>query len=163
MLTLSTTLRRRLDIQGYACVDDATLARTQIWLRWSPGLCATIAAIGIALASPPILWGLAIFAALGAILPFHPFDLVYNLGIRHITGTPTMPRNGAPRRFACAIGSVGLLATGGLFYTDLDMAGYLLGGALVAVATLITVSHICIPSLIYRALFGSADIARARS
>jgi hypothetical protein len=159
-MRLSPTLRHRLDIQGYACVDDATLAQTQIWLRLSPGLCATIAAIGTALASPAILWGLMIFAALGAVLPFHPFDLIYNLGIRHVTGTPELPRNGAPRRFACGMASVWLLATGGLFYADLDIAGYLLGGALFATAAIITVSHFCIPSLVYRALFGSADLVR---
>ena len=157
---LSTTLRHRLDIQGYTCVDDATLARTQIWLRMSPALCATIAAIGTALASPPILWGLMVFAALGAILPFHPFDLIYNLGIRHLTGTPPLPLNGAPRRFACGMASAWLLATGGLFYAGFDVAGYLLGGALVAVAALITASHICIPSLVYRTLFGRADLVR---
>ena len=160
-MALSPTLRHRLDIQGYACVDDATLAQTQLWLRLSPALCATTAALGTALASPVILWGLMIFAALGAVLPFHPFDLIYNLGIRHVTGTPELPRNGAPRRFACAMASVWLLATGGLFYGDLDIAGYLLGGALVAVAALITVSHFCIPSLIFRTLFGWADPARA--
>jgi hypothetical protein len=159
-MALSSTLRRRLDIQGYSRVDDATLARTQLWLRMSPALCAGIAAIGTVLASPPILWGLMIFAALGAILPFHPFDLIYNVGIRRLTGTPELPRNGAPRRFACAMASVWLLATGGLFYADLDVAGYLLGGALVAVAALITVSHVCIPSLVYRALFGRADLVR---
>ena len=161
-MSLSATMRRRLDIQGYACVDDATLAQTQIWLRLSPALCAAIAAVGTALASPPILWGLMVFAALGAILTFHPFDLIYNLGIRHLTGTPVLPRNGAPRRFACGMASVWLLATGGLFYADLDVAGYLLGGALVAVAALITASHVCIPSLVYRALFGRADLASAR-
>ena len=159
-MALSTTLRRRLDIQGYACVDDATLVQTQIWLRMSPALCATIAAVGTALASPAILWALMMFAALGAVLPFHPFDLIYNVGIRRITGGPQLPRNGAPRRFACAVASVWLLATGELFYVDLDIAGLLLGGALVAVATLITVSHICIPSLVYRVLFGNADLAR---
>ena len=159
-MVLSATLRHRLDIQGYACADDATLAQTQLWLRLSPALCATIAAVGTALASPAILWGLMVFAALGAVLTFHPFDLIYNLGIRRITGAPELPRNGAPRRFACAMASVWLLATGGLFYADLDIAGYVLGGALVAVAALITVSHVCIPSLVYRALFGNADLAR---
>ena len=159
-MALSATLRHRLDIQGYTCVDDATLAQTQIWLRMSPALCAAIAAAGIALASPPILLGLMIFAALGAILPFHPFDLIYNFGIRHVTGTPELPRNGAPRRFACGMASVWLLATAALFYADLDMAGYLLGGALVAVASLITVSHVCIPSLVYRALFGNTNLVR---
>ena len=160
-MALSATLRHRLDIQGYACESDATLAQTQLWLRMSPAMCATIAGIGTALAAPPVLWGLMIFAVLGAILPFHPFDLIYNFGIRRITATPELPRNGPPRRFACGMASVWLLATGGLFYADLDIAGYLLGGALVAVAALITVSHICIPSLVYRALFGRGELARA--
>jgi hypothetical protein len=160
-VALSATIRHRLDVQGYACVDDATLAQTQLWLRLSPALCASIAAAGTALASPAILWGLMIFAALGAILPFHPFDLIYNLGIRRITGGPQLPRNGAPRRFACAVASAWLLATGALFASGLDMPGYVLGAALVATATLITVSHICIPSLIFRTLFGRTDLARA--
>ncbi|MEX2227417.1 MAG: DUF4395 family protein [Dehalococcoidia bacterium] len=126
----------------------------------SPALCAAIAAIGTALASPPILWGLMVFAALGGLLPFHPFDLIYNLGIRHVTATPELPRNGAPRRFACAMGSAWLLAAGTLFYAGLDVAGYIIGGAFVAVAALITVSHVCIPSLVYGALFGRADLDR---
>ena len=157
-MALSATLRHRLDIQGYACESDATLARTQLWLRMSPALCAVIAAVGTALALPAVLWGLMVFAALGAILPFHPFDLIYNLGVRGGTGAAALPRNGAPRRFACGMASVWLLATGGLFYGGFDVAGYVLGGALVAVAALITVSHICIPSMVYRALFGSPEI-----
>ncbi len=160
-MALSATLRHRLDIQGYSCESDATLARTQLWLRMSPALCAAVAAVGTALASPAILWGLMVFAALGAVLTFHPFDLMYNLGIRHLTGSAELPRNGAPRRFACAMASVWLLTTGGLFYANFDIPGYLLGSALVAVAALITASHICIPSLVYRALFGSADLASA--
>ena len=159
-MALSATLRHRLDIQGYSCESDATLARTQFWLRMSPALCAAIAAVGTALASPAILWGLMVFAALGAVLPFHPFDLIYNLGIRRIAGGADLPRNGAPRRFACGMASVWLLVTGGFFYANFGLAGYLLGGALVAVAALITVSHICIPSLVYRALFGRADLVR---
>ncbi|MEX2246728.1 MAG: DUF4395 family protein [Dehalococcoidia bacterium] len=159
-MALSPTLRHRLDVQGYTCADDATLARTQLWLRLSPALCATIAAAGTALASPAILWGLMIFAALGAVLTFHPFDLLYNAGIRHLVRGPKLSPNGAPRRFACAVAAVWLLATGALFAADATVAGYLLGGALVAVAALITVSHICIPSLIYRALFGRADLVR---
>jgi hypothetical protein len=158
-MALSATLRQRLDIQGYSCVDDATLAQTQLGLRLSPALCAAVAAAGTALASPAILWMLMIFAALGAALPFHPFDLIYNLGIRRAVGSPPLPRNRAPRRFACAVASVWLLATGGLFYADLDIAGYVLGGAMVAVAALLTLSHVCIPSLVYRALFGRTDLA----
>jgi hypothetical protein len=32
------------------------------------------------------------FAALGAILPGHPFDVFYNYGLRHLLGTPALPR-----------------------------------------------------------------------
>jgi hypothetical protein len=160
-MTISSTLRRRLDMQGFTCADDTTLARTHLWLRWSPGLCAAITAAGTALASPTVLWTLAPFAALGAILPFHPFDLVYNLGLRHLSGGPALPRNGAPRRFACAVGSVWLITTGWLFFAGLDGAAYTLGAAFVATATLVTSAHICIPSMVYRALFGGEGLARA--
>lgn len=153
-MALSATLRKRLDIQGYGCVDDRILERTQLWLRFSPALCGVIAAAGVALASPEILWGLAVIAAAGAILPFHPFDLIYNAGIARITGSPRLPRNGPPRRFACAMASVGLTATGALFAAEYGVAGYVLGGALVAVATLLTATHICIPSMIYRVTLG---------
>ena len=34
------------------------------------------------------------FAALGGILPGHPFDVLYNHGLRHLLGTPTLPRYG---------------------------------------------------------------------
>ena len=160
-MALSRTLRHRLDVQGYTCVDDATLAQTQLWLRFSPALCALVAAVGTALASPPILWSLMVFAALGALLPFHPFDLIYNFAIRRLTSAPELPRNGPPRRFACALASVWLLATGALFVVGLDVFAYVLGGALVAIASLITVSHICIPSLMYRTLFAREELARA--
>jgi hypothetical protein len=159
-VSLSPALRRLLDIQGYDCETDDTLARTQLWLRFSPGLCAGIAAAGTALASPAILWGLMIFAALGAILTFHPFDLIYNYGIRPLTGTPELPRNGAPRRFACAMATAWLLATGALFQTGFDLAGYLLGGAMVATAGLITLTHVCLPSMVYRLLFDRRALAR---
>jgi hypothetical protein len=154
-MALSKTHRHRLDVQGFACVDDRTLAQTHQWLRMSPALCGTIAAAGIAVASPSILWGLAVFAALGAVLPFHPFDLIYNLGVRRLTGTPKLPPNGAPRRFACGIGSVWLLGTGALFFAGFDIAGYVVGVALIATAALVATTHFCIPSTVYGALFGT--------
>jgi hypothetical protein len=156
-MALSKTHRHRLDVQGFACVDDRTLSQTHHWLRMSPALCGTIAAAGIAIASPPVLWGLAVFAALGAILPFHPFDLIYNLGVRRLTGGPKLPANGIPRRFACGVGAVGLTGTGALFFTGLDVAGYLLGAALIATAAVVATTHFCIPSTVYGMLFGTPD------
>jgi hypothetical protein len=68
---------------------------------------------------------------------------------------PKLPANGAPRRFACGIGAVGLIGTGALFFAGFDLAGYLLGAALVATAALVASTHFCIPSTVYGALFGT--------
>ncbi len=153
-MTLSVTRRRLLAIQGFDEVDGATLAQTERWLRMSPALCAVVAAVGTALASPWILWTLAAVAALGAALPFHPFDLIYNLGVRRLTGTPKLPANGSPRRFACGMASVWLITTGALFAAGLNVAGYALGFTFVATATLVATTHICIPSMIFRTACG---------
>lgn len=146
--------RRRLDIQGFERVGDGELAPVAPWLRLAFALCAVLAAVGTVLASPAMLVVLATIAALGAALPVHPFDLLYNHGIRRFTGTGPLPRRGAPTRFACGMGAVLLVVTAWLFTGGHAVAGYALGGALTAVATLVATTDICIPSLMYRSVFG---------
>lgn len=164
MTSLSPANRTLLDIQGFDHVDDRTLAVTQNWLRFSPALCGVVAAIGTALAAPWLLWGLGVIAAFGAILPLHPFDLIYNEGVRRVRGGPRLPANGAPRRFACAVGSAWLVLTGAVFAGGYDVAGYLLGGALVAVAGLVAATHVCLPSIIFRTACGQMpSLLRARA
>lgn len=154
MTSLTPATRRRLDIQGFERVDDRALEPVAPWLRLAPALCAVVATLGTALASPAILWSLAAIAALGAIFPAHPFDLLYNHGIRFLTGTQALPRRGAPSRFACGLGAFWLLSVGWAFHTGHTTAGYALGSALTAVAALVSTTDICIPSLVYRAIFG---------
>ncbi len=152
-MTASSVVRRRLETQGFCNLDDATLRELGPWLRWSPAICTVVMATGVAFASSAVLWTLAAIAFLGALLPFHPFDLLYNYGARHLTGTRPLPHQGPQRRFACGIATAWLLATGWAFYVSAPLVGYLLGIALVLVAALVSVTHICIPSLIYNALF----------
>jgi len=150
---LATALDR-LDAQGYVNVDRQTMREVEPWLRWSPVFCTIVMATGTILASPLILWGLAVTAALGTVLPSHPFDYVYNLGIRRLTGTPPLPPNGAPRRFACGMTTIWLFGTGAAFAVDLTILGYVLGGILTVVAALVGTTHFCIPSLVYGLIFG---------
>jgi len=149
----------RLDAQGYVNVDRQRLREVEPWLRWSPALCAAVMVIGTLLASPLILWGLAPFAALGAVFPRHPFDYIYNLGVRRLTRTSPLPPHGAPRRFACGVASIWLVATGAAFAADLTALGYVLGGTISAVAALVGTTHFCIPSLIYGLVFGRPQCA----
>lgn len=148
-----STLRCRLEAQGFAGLDDATLAEVGPWLRWSPVLCTLVMLVGVALRSPGVLWALAGIALLGALLPFHPFDLLYNHGVRHLAGTRALPHQGVQRRFACALAAAWLLATGWAFHVGATTTGMLLGIALIAVAALVAATNICIPSMVYNRLF----------
>ena len=99
----SSTVRRRLEAQGFRNLDEKSLAEIGPWMRWSPAICAVVMATGTIFGSPPVLWGLASIALLGAVFPRHPFDLLYNHGVRYLTGTQPLPRHGPQRRFACGV------------------------------------------------------------
>jgi hypothetical protein len=152
-MPISSVVRKRLEAQGFCGLDDDTLTELAPWVRWSPAICTVLMATGTALNSPLILWPIAATAFLGMLLPFHPFDLLYNYGMRYLTGTRTLPRHGAQRRFACGIATVWLIATGWAFHVGATTVGYALGIPLVLVAGLVSVTHFCIPSLIYNTLF----------
>lgn len=151
---LTDTMRRRLDIQGFERADERVLASVAPWPRLAFGLCAAMAGVGTAMASPTILLLLVPIASLAAVFPVHPFDLIYNHGIRFVTGTLPLPRRGAPSRFACGLGAVWLVATAWVFHTGHAFAGYALGALLTGVAILVSTTDICIPSLVYRSIFG---------
>ena len=152
--TLRPRTRRLLDIQGFDGVDMQELAPVAPWLRLTFGLCGVLGGMGTLLASPTILLVLALIAALAAASPVHPFDLVYNYGIRYLTGTGPLPRRGAPTRFGCGMGAVLVLVTAWAFSAGHLVVGYALGGMLTFVVLLVSTTDICIPSLIYRAIFG---------
>jgi hypothetical protein len=151
--TLSATTRRRLNVQGLNDLDDETLAETAPWHRMAFGLCALMAGVGTVLASPTVLWILMPIAALAALFPVHPFDLIYNHGIRYLRDTGPLPKRRAQSRFACGVGAVWLVATALAFQSGALITGYVLGGALTGVALLVSTTDICIPSMIYNALF----------
>ena len=152
--TLTPRTRRLLEIQGFDAVDVLELAPVAPWLRLAFGLCGLLGGVGTLLASPTILLVLALIAAVAAASPVHPFDLIYNYGIRHFTGTGPLPKRGAPTRFGCGMGAVLVLVTAWAFSAGHQVAGYALGGALTFVVLLVSTTDICIPSLIYRSIFG---------
>ena len=152
---ISEKTLHRLDVQGFEKNSVAELAPVAAWLRLAFGGCALLAGFGTALASPFLLMCLVPIALLGAISSVHPFDLVYNLGIRHVTGTGPLPRRGMPTRFACGMGSVWLLGTAAAFDAGFMWSGYVAGGILTSIALLVSTTDICIPSVLYRAVFGA--------
>ena len=159
-MALSSTLQGRLELRGIASSNDPEFIRLIPWLRTTYVLCGSVMAIGSVFAFTPLLWALVSIAALGAIFPVHPFDLIYNHGLRHLTGTTTLPHSGAPTRFACGIASVWVAAIALFFMFGPAWVGYALGGAIISVVALVSVSHFCIPSAIYQLLLGRPVMIR---
>src|SRR6478672_8224617 len=111
MSNISSVMRERIEAQGFCGLDDRFLSQINYPLRLAPAICMVWTATGTALASPAILWALVPFAVMGAVLPGHPFDVVYNLGLRHLTDWPALPRYGTRRRLACVVASIVLSAS----------------------------------------------------
>ena len=153
-MTLDPTVRSRLEAQGFCGLDDATLDKLAPWLRWTYTLGTLITVIGVALSSPGVLWALAVVTAAGIVLPFHPFDLLYNHGMRHLTGTGPFPRSGPQRHFVFVVATAWLVATGWAFYVGANIVGIVLGLMLILVGGLASTTNFCIPSFIYNAVTG---------
>ena len=156
MSNLSATARRRLDLQGFAAVGDEYLGKVHYWLRLAPAVCLLWTAAGVYLASPLILWALVPFALLGGLRRAHPFDAVYNHYLRYRLGRPPLPDYRPPRRFACLAAAALVAATALAFQAGFPVAGYASGGLLLALAAVQVATGFCVPSLVYRLLFGES-------
>ena len=98
MVKLSPFTRRMLDIQGYENVCDEDFGDIAPWMKMAIFACATLVAIAMAIGSIPMLWVIVAVAAVAGISPVHPLDLIYNYGIRYITGTGKLLRRSGLNR-----------------------------------------------------------------
>jgi hypothetical protein len=109
-------------------------------------LCLGLVITGLVLQSAILILALVPIGAVAGWGPRHPFDLIWNHGLRHLTGAPKLPPNPTPRRHAFKLATVWLLAVGLLFVVGQAAAALVLGGILVGVCGLVTVTNFCIPS-----------------
>ncbi len=110
MTDFPRTVRERVEAQGFLGLEDGQVCRINYWLRLSPAICMMWAVVGTAMQSATVLRAMVPFAVLGALLPGHPFDLLYNSsGLRVLVGGPPLPRYPFPRRFACLLATCMLI------------------------------------------------------
>jgi hypothetical protein len=134
-----------LGVQGYCLSKDE--ARSLRWgLRFSTALCLALVVTGLALQSTVLILALVPIGVVAGWTRRHPFDLIWNRGVRHLSGVPELPPNPRPRRHAFKLGSVWLLAVGVLFAVGQPTAALVLGAVLLGVCGLVTVTNFCIPS-----------------
>jgi len=150
---ISSSTIKRLKVQGYCNYSDANLQELAFGNRFAYIVCSSILLIGVITANIPILTAMMLVALFGVILPFHPFDYLYNHFVRKIVNKPKLPPRSKQLKFACGIATVWIAITIYLFYAGLATAGYIAGGLLLAVAWLVSTTDICIPSRIYNFLF----------
>lgn len=143
----------RLKVQGYSGHSGVELSALAFGNRFAYVTCLTFLIIGVASANLPILIAMSIIAFGGIILPFHPFDYIYNYVLRRMLNKPKLPSRSKQLKFACTLATLWIIATAYLFYAGLTIAGYVLGSLLISVAFLVSTTDFCIPSMIYNLIF----------
>lgn len=143
----------RLKVQGYCNFKDDELSKLAFGNRFAYILCDSVLLIGIVTSNIPLLSILFFIAIFGIVLPYHPFDYIYNGLLSNPMNKPKLPPRSKQLKFACIIASTGIASTIFLFYTGLTLAGYIAGGLLFFVAFLVSTTDICIPSIIYNFIF----------
>lgn len=134
-----------LAVQGY-CLSAEESHALRIGLRFPTALCLVLVVVGLALQSAALILALVPIGAIAGWTPRHPFDLIWNLGLRRLVGRPELPPNPTPRRHAFKLATIWLLAVGVLFAVGESTAALVLGGVLVAVCGLVTTANFCVPS-----------------
>jgi hypothetical protein len=147
-------LRRRLEVQSFLNQSPKMLLELKNWWRFTPTLNWFITLTGTAMAWPMLLFAQAALMGISVLIPAHPFDWLYNYGIRFLTGTAPLPKSGQRRKVMFAAASVLLTLLGVWFYMGHDMIGYIQGGIMTFLGGLLAVYNLCVLSEILAKLFG---------
>jgi len=143
--TVGGWMHDNLSTQGY-CLSGSQSRRLWLGLRFPTGLCLGLVITALALESPVMLVALSGIGLIAGFTSRHPFDLLWNYGLRHLVRAPELPPNPPRRRHAFKLATVWLLALAGLFAAGQDVAALSLGAVLVGVCGLVTVTNFCVPS-----------------
>lgn len=140
-----TSTAANLAVQGY-CLSPQESRALRFGLRFPTALCLALVVAGLALQSAVVILALVPIGAVAGWTARHPFDLLWNHGLRRPLNAPPLPPNPTPRRHAFKLATAWLLAVCLLFAVGQATAALVLGGVLVAVCGLVTVTHFCVPS-----------------
>jgi len=150
-IKLNSARLNRLRAQGYTCQRDEELTDLAFGNRFACGFCSTLLFLGVIMANIPLLALLMLIAFMCIVLPYHPFDYVYNHLLSHRMSRPQLPPRSKQFKFACMLATSWIGATIYLFLSGLLLSAYILGGMLIFSALLVSTTDICIPSIIYNA------------
>lgn len=150
-------LRRRLETQSFLEQSNDRLRELKHWWRFTPTLNWIITLVGVVLAWPQILYFQALLMGIAVILPSHPFDWLYNYGLRFLTGTAPLPKSGQRRKVMFAFASVLIALLGVWFDLGYYTVGYIQGSIMSLLGGLLVVFNLCVLSEILAKIFGMPE------
>lgn len=157
MAALKEFTKTNLNKQGFGGLDDDAKSWYAGPLRFTPAVGTVLIVVGLALQSPIFLGVGAIVPLTGALFPRGMIlDLVYNLGVRHMSRAPALPPTPSPRRFSYLLSTVLIAGSALSFHYGLSALGFVLGGTVALGGTILTTTHWCLGSWFYRLLFPHA-------
>jgi hypothetical protein len=145
-MTAGDWMRANLATQGYDLTDQDSRA---LWLglRFAGILCMTLVIAGLALGSPAVIFALSAVGLAASTGAYHPFDHLWNHGVRRVAGGPPVPPTAPGRRFGFRVATGWLLAVGTLLAAGASTAGTVAGTLLLAACAPFTLLNLCIPSV----------------
>lgn len=143
---------KRLRAQGYQSLTNYEVSELALGHRFAIQLCTALLTISLVTSSLHMLTVIMGFAFLGAALPNHPFDHIYNYIIAVWMNKPRLPKRSVQFRFSCGIAGMMTTAIIYFFYSGYAIAGYVTGSVLLGVAITVSTTDFCIPSQIFNVL-----------
>jgi hypothetical protein len=152
-IKLSSTRICRIREQGYFNQTDEDIKALAFGNRFAFRLCGSILLLGLVFSNIPILATMMLIAFFGVVLPYHPFDYIYNHILSKRLNKPRLPRRSPQLKFACGLATAWIGGIIILFHNYLMIEGFIFGSLLIVVAFLVSGIDYCIPSKIYNAIF----------
>lgn len=159
-LPACAVIHRRLHARGFRNLTVEQACSLEGWMRFNPALHALLFALGTLAGSSTLMLVLAALFAVGMLTAVHPFEWFYAAVIRPLEQSPELPASPPRRRGVFALGMACSLAVALAFAYDARPAGVALGVVMTASTALLAVTHICVPSLVFRSV--RAGIQRMR-
>lgn len=138
-------MRGNLTTQGY-CLSDGERRELAAGLRFSTGLCLSLVVVALVLQAAVMIFTLTGIGLVASFAARHPFDHLWNRGVRHVVGGPVLPPNPRRRRDAFKVATVWLALVGALLAAGAATIALVLGGLLVAACATVTATNLCLPS-----------------
>jgi hypothetical protein len=155
-----SAIHHRLHVRGFRNLTEEQARSIETWMRLNPAVNALLFMLCGVTGSVPGLIVLAAFFLIGILSAVHPFELFYTEIIRSLEHTPEMPSSPPLRRAVFGIGFAGSLTAAWAFFSDFTVLGYVITGVMAASTAFLALTHICIPSTIFRLI--RLDVLRVR-